>query len=97
MLLLICSLYVLCVDSVPENSILNTQQSTGTELSQICTPVGLNKNQIHRPQTIKRSTNGELVWIGAFVLYTPWMEFKGIYGNISIGKEVIRGKYLYRK
>ncbi|XP_076084463.1 uncharacterized protein LOC143055210 [Mytilus galloprovincialis] len=77
MLLLICSLYVLCVDSVPENSILNTQQSTGTELSQICTPVGLNKNQIHRPQTIKRSTNRELVWIGAFVLYTPWMEFKG--------------------
>ncbi|XP_052099027.1 uncharacterized protein LOC127733749 [Mytilus californianus] len=74
-LLLICTLFVLCVDS--ENAVLSKSKTSGKQLSQICTPVGLNRNRLLRPRMIKRSTKRELVWIGAIVLYTPWMDFKG--------------------
>lgn len=53
---------------------------SGRNLLKVCNPVGFKGDTVQTKQT-KRNANRKLAWIGAFVQYTPWMEYNGTRKN----------------
>ncbi|XP_063420271.1 uncharacterized protein LOC134705476 [Mytilus trossulus] len=84
MLSLIFILLVMYVDSGHLNVILRKGNVNGTNLFEICKPYGLNEDNVNIKKLTTGSTNRTLVWVGAVVQYTPWMEYSGC-GTLKSG------------
>ncbi|CAC5367528.1 unnamed protein product [Mytilus coruscus] len=93
LLTVFCIFYKICEAFYGHlNVVLVEKNVSGRNLFQVCTPIGLNGDSVHAKKTNGSAINRKLVWLGAFVQYTPWMEYYGC-GILRDRKDTVKKEF----